>query len=107
MNAEIVVPLKYLSNSWRTLDTPLIRCEVSLILTWSENCVLTSKATRNASPEVVAINNPADATFKITDSKLYVLVVALSTQEDNKLLEQSKTGFKRTSSRNNEQNKRL
>ena len=41
---EIVVPLKYLSNFWRTLDIPLNNCEISLTLTWSENCVLTSKA---------------------------------------------------------------
>ena len=40
--------LKYLSNFWRTLDMPLINCEVSLTLTWSENCVITSKATRDA-----------------------------------------------------------
>ena len=39
---EIAVPLKYLSNFWRTLNMPLINCEVSLILTWSENCVITS-----------------------------------------------------------------
>ena len=34
-NIDIVVPLKYLSNIWKTLDIPLINCEVSLILTWS------------------------------------------------------------------------
>ena len=45
---EIVVPLKYLSNFWRTLDMPLIHCEVSLTSTLSKNCVLTSKATRKA-----------------------------------------------------------
>ena len=39
---EIVVPSKYLSNFWRSLDMPLINCEVSLTLTWSENCVITS-----------------------------------------------------------------
>ena len=39
---EIAVPLKYLSNLWRTLNMTLINCEVSLILTWSENCVITS-----------------------------------------------------------------
>ena len=39
---EIFVPLKYLRNFWRTLNMPLINCEVSLILTWSENCVITS-----------------------------------------------------------------
>ena len=38
---EIVVPLKYLSNLWRTLDTPLINFEINLILTWSANCFLT------------------------------------------------------------------
>ena len=41
-NLEIVVPLKYLSNFWRTLYMPLINCEVCLTLTWSENCVLTN-----------------------------------------------------------------
>ena len=40
------VPLKHLRNLWRTLDVPLINCEVSLILTWSENYVITS--TRDA-----------------------------------------------------------
>ena len=37
---EIIVPLKYLCNFWRTLEMPLINCEVNLILTWSSNCVL-------------------------------------------------------------------
>ena len=39
--AEIVISLKNLSNFWRTWDIPLINCEVSLTLTWSENCVIT------------------------------------------------------------------
>ena len=43
---EIAVPLKYLSNFWRTLDMPLINCEVSLILTWSRECVITSMERR-------------------------------------------------------------
>ena len=46
----IFVLLKYLSNFWRTLDMPLVNCEKNLILTWSENCILTSKATRDAAP---------------------------------------------------------
>ena len=41
-NVEIAAPLKYFSNFWRTLDIPLINCEVSLTLSWSENCVITS-----------------------------------------------------------------
>ena len=45
--AEIVVPLKYLSNFWRLLDIPLINSEINLFLTWSENYVFTSKATRD------------------------------------------------------------
>ena len=100
-DAEIVVPLKYLSNFWRTLDIPLINCEVSLILTYSGNCVITSKSHRDAvtaqgdNPAVAGINNSTSATFKITDTKLYVLVVTLSTEDDNKVLEQLKAGFKR------------
>ena len=99
---EIVVPLKYLSNFWRTLDIPLINCTINLILTWSENCVLTdliiqpavdAKEDLPARPE---INAPTNATFNIADTKLYVAVLTLSTQDDNKLLEQLKTGFKRT-----------
>ena len=81
---------------------PLINCEVSLLLTWSENCVLTSKAYRRAvsaqggNPAVAGIINPIDVTFKRADPKLYVSVVTLSTENEKKLLEQLKTGFKRT-----------
>ena len=46
--AEIAMPLKCLSNFWRTLDIPLINCEVSLTLTWSANCVITSLEKRLA-----------------------------------------------------------
>ena len=81
------MPLKYLNNFWRTLDIPLINCEIHLTLTWSENCVITSKVTREANPDadpaVAAINNPANAVFKITDSKLYIPVVTLSAEDDN------------------------
>ena len=97
---EIVVPLKHLDNFWRTLDISLINCEVNLILTWSENCLITSKARRDADPDadpaVAAINNLTNGTFKIKDTKLYVPVVTLSTKDDNKLLQQLKAWFKRT-----------
>ena len=69
----IMVPLKYLSNFWRTLEIPLINCEVNLILTWSSTCVVT-------------VPNGA-GTFAITDTKLYVPVVTLSTQENTKFLQ--------------------
>ena len=65
------MPLKHLSNFWKTLDKLLINCEISLILTWSENCVITSKATGDADPAVAAVNNPTNATFKI-ETKMYV-----------------------------------
>ena len=85
---------------------PLINCEVSLTLTWPENCFLTditTKAARNANPNpdppVEArerIDAPTNATFKTTDTKVYVWVVTLSTEDDKHFLEQSKSGFKRT-----------
>ena len=79
---------------------PLINCEINLILTWSEYCVITSKVTRdanpNANPAVAAIINPTNVEFKVTDTKLYVPAVTLSTENDKKLLEKLKAGFKRT-----------
>ena len=84
-NAKIVIPLKHLSNFWKSLDIPLINCEVELILTWSKNYVL-AEVTVNAgvNPAIVA---PSGVTFKITDTKLYVPVVTLSKQNGIKLLE--------------------
>ena len=80
------MPLKYLSNFWRTLDIPLIHCEMNLILTWSKFCVITRKAARDADPDadpgVAEINNPTGATFEIADTKLYVPVVTLSSEDD-------------------------
>ena len=97
---KVVVPLNHLSNFWRILDIQLINCEINLILTWSENCILTSKATRDADPDadpsVAAINNPTSVTFKITGTKLYVPVVTLLTGDDDSFLEELKSQFKRT-----------
>ena len=83
-DVEIIVPLKYLSNFWRTLEMPLINCEVNLILTWSPTCVIASAIVANQAVK-----------FTITDTKLYVPVVTLSTQENTKFLQQLKSGFKR------------
>ena len=85
---EIVIPLKYLSNFWRSLDIPLINCEVEIILTWSKNCVLADMT--------VANNPPTGLEFQIKDTKLYVPVVTLSKENDIKLLEKLKSGFKKT-----------
>ena len=95
-NAKVIIPLKHLSNFWRSLNIPLINCEVELILTWSKNCVLADMATRNAEGHNPAIVAPSGATFQLDDMKLYVPVVTLSNENDTKLLEQLKTGFKRT-----------
>ena len=92
---EIAVPLKYLSNFWRALKMPLINCEVSLILTWSRECVITSTE-RRIIRNTRSGASPTTTTFQITDTKLYVPVVTLSTEDDNNFLEQLKSGFKRT-----------
>ena len=101
-NAFFNVPLKNLSNFQRTLDMHLINCEVFLTLTWSKNCVLTDittqavRAAQGDNPARQVINAARNAAFKITDTKLYVPVVTLSTENDKRLLEQLRTGFKRT-----------
>ena len=97
---EFPVPLKHLSNFWKKLDMPLINCEVSLTLTWSKNCVVTDETTQNANPNadppVSEIRAPTGALLKIKNTKLYVAITPLSTQDGNKLLQQLKAGFKRT-----------
>ena len=72
-----------------------------MILSWYEKCVLVGKALRNApdpqsDPPIAAIESPTDAKFEITDCKLYVPIVTLSAENDNKLLEQLKSGFRRS-----------
>ena len=79
---EIAVPLKYLSNSWRSLEMPLINCKVELSLKWIENCVLTTTAI-GANTNATGADN---AIFKITDTKLSVPVVTLSTEDNIKLV---------------------
>ena len=86
-----MVPLKYLSNFWRTLKMPLIICEIDL--NWFRNCV------------IVASNADQDTSFLIIDTKPCVPVTTLLTQDNAKLLEQLKSGFKRTINSNNYQSK--
>ena len=69
-SVKIMVPLKYLSNFWRILEIPLIKCEINLILTWSDKCVLS--------------NGTKATTFAITDTKLYVPVVTLFEKKDDR-----------------------
>ena len=70
-----MVPLKYLSNFLRTLEMPLVNCEIELILDCSANCVIIYRDVANQV-----------ATFTITDKSLYVPVVTLSAQDNAKLL---------------------
>ena len=79
-----MVPLKYLINFWRTLEMALINYEFNLILAWSTNCVIFYTNVANQG-----------ATFPITETKLHVSAVTSSTQDNAKLLQQLKSGFKK------------
>ena len=78
---KIVLPLKYLSTFWRSLEMPLINCKIEISLNWIERCLLT---TANI------------AILKITDAKLYVPIVTLPAEDNVKLLKLLSKGFKRT-----------
>ena len=84
----ISVPL---SNFWRAFQIPLINCEINLVLTWPEKCVISSA-------------NGASK-FAIADTKLYVPGVTLSTGDNIKLSKQLESGFKRTINWNKYQSK--
>ena len=77
---KIAVPLKYLSNFWRSLEMPLINCKVELSLKWYERCLVTAATT---------------ATLRITDAKLYVPIVTFSIEDSSKLTNLLNEGFKR------------
>ena len=78
---QIAVPLKYLSNFWRSLEMPLINCKIELSLKWYETCLLTTATT---------------AAFTITDAKLYVTIVTLTVEDNSKLSKLLNKGFKRS-----------
>ena len=70
-NAKRAMPLKYLSNFWRSLEMPLTDCKIEFSLGWYEECILSSGGTA--------------ATFIITDAKLYVPIVTLKIEDNTKL----------------------
>ena len=72
----------------------LTNCEINLDLNWSKNCIIVATSVTNQG-----------ATLSITDTKLYVQVVATSTQDNTELLEKLKSGFKRTINWNKYQSK--
>ena len=81
-NVNIAVPLKYLSNFWRSLEMPLINCKIEFSLKWYEECILSSAG--NA------------ATFTITDAKPYVPIITLKIEDNTKLSKLLNEGFKRS-----------
>ena len=82
LNLKVVVPLKYLSNFFRSLEMPLINCKIKLNLTWKKECVLSTGA--------------GEAVFIINDTKLYVPVVTLSKEDNKDFIEQQNKGFQRS-----------
>ena len=85
-NIKLVVPLKYVSNFFRSLEMPLVNCKIDLELTWHKDCMISSA--NAAAGQVVS--------FMITNTKLYVPVVTLSTKDNTNLSKQLSEGFKRT-----------
>ena len=81
-DTTIDVPLKYLSNFWRSLEILLINCKAHLELNWIEDCILSSSGD--------------SAKFEITDAKLHVPIVTLSTKDSVNLTKQLSKGFKRS-----------
>ena len=81
-SVKVVVPLKYLSNFFRSLEMPLINCKIKLNLTWKKECVLSTDA--------------GDAVFIINDTKMYVPAVTLSEKDNKDFIEQQNKGFQRS-----------
>ena len=82
INVKVFVPLKYLSNFFRSLEMPLINCKIKLNLTWKKECVLST--------------DDDNAVFIINDTKLYVPVVTLSKEDNKDFIEQQDKGFQRS-----------
>ena len=86
---KIAVPLKYLSNFWRSSEMPMINCKVELSLNWIENCVLATAAI-GAGATATGVDS---ATFIVTDTKHYVPIVTLLAEDNAKLSELFSEGF--------------
>ena len=81
-SVKVAVPLKYLSNFFRSLEMPLINCKIKLNLTWKKECVLST--------------DNGNAVFIINDTKMYVPVVTLSKEDNKDFIEQQNKGFQRS-----------
>ena len=90
-DVKIAVPLKYMSNLWRSLKMPLINCKIYLKLNWSKDCVM---------PNVVVVRE-----FKVTNTKLYVPIVTLWSKDNVKLVKLLEERFNRLAHWNEYQKK--
>ena len=81
-SVKVVVPLKYLSNFFRSLEMPLINCKIKLNLTWKKECVLST--------------DDGNAVFIINDIKMYVSVVTLSKEDNKDFIDQQNKGFQKS-----------
>ena len=81
-SVKVVVPLKYSSNFFRSLEMPLINCKIKLNLTWKKECVLSTDV--------------GNAVVIINDTKMYVPVVTLSKEDNKDFIEQQNKGFQRS-----------
>ena len=82
LSVKVVVPLKYLSNFFRSLEMPLVNCKIKLNSTWYKKCVLSTDA--------------GDAVFIINDTKTYVPLVTLSKEDNKDFIEQQNKGFQKS-----------
>ena len=82
INVKVVVPLKYLSNFFRSLEMPLINWKIKLNSTWKKEFVLSTDA--------------GNAVFIINDTKMCVSVVTLSKEDNKDFIEQQNKGFQRS-----------
>ena len=104
LNTKAVVPLKYLSNFWKSLDLPFINCEIELDVTWSQDSIISEMLSNTEVPALPAANlsiasisegSTTDATLEINSTKLYVSVVTLFINDNIKFSENIKQRFKR------------
>ena len=99
LDTEVIVPLKYFNNFWRSLDLPLFNSEIELDLSWLENSTISQT---NRTLEVpVRATSTCNPKFQINNANLYVPVVTSSINDNIKFLENIKQAFKRTISWNN------
>ena len=104
LDAEVVVPLKYLSNFWRYFDLPLINCEIDLDWSWSKECIISEisimprvSGNPRANPPTldVKVIQTTGATFQINNAKIYIPVITLSINDNIEFLGKIKKRFKR------------